>query len=162
VINRAPARPSVVIDPSPGRVPASQNYYSSDEARAQYRPVVIPLDEFLNPREPVALSPDEVARQRAAAELRAAPPQPPPLATPPATAAEADPFADDTAASDQPADAASPPAESSTEEPAEPTEENVFAEEAMPVEEEPAAEAAPEAEPSPESEPADADEDPFN
>jgi hypothetical protein len=156
-------------------VPAQTNpYYSADEAQALYHPVVIPLDEFLRPGEPTALTRDELAHQRAAAQARAVPPRPPQSATPQATAAEADPFQDDTAATAGPAaatDAQPAPGVNSTEEPAEPAGEDAFAAEEMAEEipaEEPAAaepESMPEAEAPPDAEApaaADSDDDPFN
>jgi hypothetical protein len=135
------AQPSAaVMYSSTGRAadPLPSQYYTSDEADVLYHPVVVPLDEFLRPGQPVALTPEQLARQRAAAEARATPPVPP-QGAPPAAAPEEDPFADD---SDKPAAPAA-------------------AEVATPAEM-PEVEAAPEAEAPPASAPADSDEDPFN
>jgi hypothetical protein len=153
--------PSAVISPSPARTGTRQfpsQYYTPDEARALYHPVVVPLDEFLSPREPVALTPAELARQRAAAEARATPPQPAPSAVAPATTPDADPFADDAPPAGETARAISPsaPADDAEAAPAESAAEETFAEEAMPAEQ-PEVESPPDAAAPPEAGPADPD-----
>jgi hypothetical protein len=133
----------MVSAPSP-RLPSQ--YYTSEDADVLYHPVVIPLEEFLTTRRPVALTPEQLARQRAAAAARATPPQP---ATPRATTLESDPFTDDTADAGEAASAVGQPA-ATPEFPA------------TPEQPEPEAETQPEAEAPPDSEPAEMEDDPFN
>ncbi len=120
-------------------------YYTAEDSDVLYHPVVVPLEEFLTPRHPVALTPQQLARQRAVAEALGTPPQPPQAPTPPATP-QADPFADDTAtatgeAAGEAASAAGQPATTLEQpEPAPP----------------------PEAEAPPDSDPAEMEDDPFN
>jgi hypothetical protein len=154
------SQPSVVIERSTARATAPQRfssqYYTPDEARALYNPVVVPLDEFLSPREPVALSPEQLARQRAAAEARAVQQRPAPRGLAPTNTPDADPFADDAAA---PGETAGPSATTSGSpaETAKPAEaETTFADEDMPAEQ-PEADTPPEAAAPPTAEPADAD-----
>jgi hypothetical protein len=137
----------------------SRQHYSPDEAHVLYHPVVVPLDEFLRPGQPVALTPEQLARQRAAAASRTTPPTPPQTAVPAATTHDADPFADDAAAESR----AAPPVETaeSADEDA-----DAFAEDVMPAEQPAAdrleAESTTQPAAQPESESAPADVDPFD
>ena len=88
------SRPSTVAGHSATHAPTQRlpsRYYTPEDAQVLYHPVVVPLEEFLSPRRPIALTPAQVARQKAAAEARATAAQSPQAATPPAN----DPFTDD-------------------------------------------------------------------
>lgn len=156
-VDSRPVERSPVVRSAPVR-PASQQapqLYSPEEEHVLFHPVVVPLDEFLRPGAPAALSPKQLARQRAAAEDRARLGQPPQVGAP-AVPPPPDPFADDAPAPGETPEAPEPsPPAVTAEEPMEPAEADAFAEE-------PEADAAPDAEAPPPTEPAEAEEDPFD
>jgi hypothetical protein len=155
---------SPVVGYAPSRAAAprfSRQYYSPEEAQVLYHPVVVPLDEFLRPGRPVALTPEQLARQREAAAARVTPPRPAQIAAPAARTSDADPFADDAAADRTAAPEAPVETAESADEDA-----DAFTEDVMPAEQPaanpPEAESTTEPAAQPESEPAPAGEDPFD
>jgi len=69
---------------------AQSEQRASDESQVLYQPVIVPLEGFLRPGTPPALSAEDLARRAAIAASRAAPSVPPQNATP-----QANPFQDD-------------------------------------------------------------------
>jgi tetratricopeptide (TPR) repeat protein len=127
---------------------------ANDESQVLYQPVIVPLDGFLSPGIPRALSAEDLARRAAVAESRGAPRLPPQSRGSASTPTEPNPFQDDTAAAPaQPA-----PAARSTEAPFRPAEEatpeDADLDEANEVDEGPIT-------PSPQSPAPDSQDDPF-
>ena len=92
---------------------------ASDESQVLYQPVIVPLDGFLQPGTPPALTAEELSRRAASAESRDAPRLPPQTPGSTSPSSETNPFQDDAAAAPaQPA-----PSARSAEAPTEPAEE---------------------------------------